>query len=117
MKKHLKSILIFVSVVVALGVSGTWLHNGGWLEMPRIFDVPAILGGSSEASAQSISPSDAAPRETHAQRGERHGGSSGLNWDMFPGVLANLWIIALIIAVGVYSARLFRLSFQHLTLH
>lgn len=112
---RIKSVLVFLVVVVGLAISGYWLNTGGWLQMPRLFDVPAVLGGEERAEMSR----GAAPGESREGRpmqneagsfpdsdgGARSHGheSNALNWDMLPDVLANLWIIALIVAVVTYS--------------
>jgi hypothetical protein len=124
---RMKSVLVFLVVIIGLAISGYWLNDGGWLQMPRIFDVPAVLGGEEQAEPQGQPPGEAGADRPAMDAGGQssdgdgtvqfeggappdggraHGhGSDGLNWDMLPTVLANLWIIASIIAVVVYSAK------------
>jgi hypothetical protein len=114
MSRKMKSLLVFGVVIAVLGLTGAWLHDGGWLQMPRIFDVPTVLGGSDTASNERgpMGGGEARPQGNDTRTppsggGERHEQASGLNWDMLPGVLANLWIIAAIITAGVYGTRVF----------
>ncbi len=115
MSRKVKSILIFGVVIVVLGLTGAWLHQGGWLQMPRIFDVPGVLGGSDTGGGERgpQGGGEARPQGGEARTpptggqggGEHRDGQSGLNWDVLPGVLANLWIIAAIITVVVYGTK------------
>lgn len=114
MSRKLKSALVFGMVIAVLGLTGYWLRDGGWLQMPRILDVPAVFGGSDTNAEGGKGPGGEgqAPGGEARQQppqgqgaGQRHEQESGLNWDTLPGVLANLWIIAFIIAAVVYSTK------------
>jgi hypothetical protein len=97
---------IVIVVIAVLSVSGYWLYTNGWLEMPRIFELPAVMGGS-EASQEGhvVRPMPDTNSMPPREGGVRPDESSGLNWDALPGVLANLWIVAFIITIVVYSTR------------
>jgi len=122
-RRQWKSMVVFVVVVVGLSASGYWLRQAGWLQVPRVFDVPDVLAGNDASAAVPEGDFGGEMRERPAgfEDGERptppsgageqgvrlggHAESSGLNWDVLPGVLASLWIVGFVIAVLVYSLK------------
>ncbi len=107
----LKKAIVFVAVVVALALSGSWLNSAGRLDVPRIFALPGISGGSGESGFTRENhqpPQDAgASQATSFGQGRRHEGGEGdgLNGSALPDVLSNLWFLAVTITVVVYGGR------------
>jgi hypothetical protein len=107
-----RTAIVLVIVVAALALSGYWLNSSGRLDIPRVFAVPGISGGSGEGtftgenhqhSQGTSTTSQAAPSGRGRHEGSREGAS--LNGSALPDVLSNLWFLAVTITVVVYGTR------------
>ncbi len=108
----LKKAVVFMIVVVVLALSGYWLNNAGRLDIPRVFALPGISGGSGEGgfAGENHQPRQGASttsQSTSFGQGRHEGGRGGanLNGSALPDVLSNLWFLAATITAVVYGGR------------
>lgn len=118
-----KSLVVFVVVVVALGLSGWWLDSRGRLDIPHVTNVPRVLTGDDEDSfvpGEGHTPptvmntggqsSEAMRPGGFSERGGEHGGEhggtmTGLSVTNTLDMLSDVWVIGVMIAVVVYLSK------------
>ncbi|HML21122.1 MAG TPA: hypothetical protein PKD09_05720 [Aggregatilinea sp.] len=118
MSKNQKSLVMLVIVIAVLGLSGYWLDRTGYLEVPRVFDVPAVLTGSDaggsamgERPAGDFGGQDRNAEFEGAGQGERpqggggHEGGGGLSERVLLSMASDVWFLAVTITAVVIVMR------------